>query len=289
MAQCAYSPIMAQDKQSRNKRHRPAKGRTQRAGKHETQTGSSSSLRLYGHHSVMAALANPARRVTRLYIEHKALDALKQQGAVPAGLPITLCDATEIAALVSPHAVTQGLVVDVEPLPQRRLDEFPPQPQGRSLIMVLDQVEDPQNVGAILRSCAVFGALCVITQDRHAPPETGALAKAASGALDLVPWVRITNIATALDQLAHMGYWRIGLAGDGEKVLDTSDLGLGDALVVVLGAEGRGLRPLTRKHCDLMVRIPMAQVPGPTDGLIDSLNVSNAAAVALYALSLPQK
>lgn len=251
--------------------------------------GTSSALRLYGRHPVMAALANPARRATRLYADYKTLDLLQQDNTLPADIPLTPCNSADLAALVPPHAVTQGLILDVAPLPPRQLEEFKPRPQGRSLIVVLDQVEDPQNVGAILRSCAVFGALCLVTQDRHAPPETGALAKAASGALDLVPWVRVTNIALALDQLADMGYWRIGLAGDGSRILDTSNLGLGDALVLVLGAEGRGLRPLTKKHCDLLVRIPMVETGGPADKLVESLNVSNAAAVALYALSLPQR
>lgn len=235
-------------------------------------------LRLYGRHAVAAALANPRRRAIRLCATDRAAAELQSAGLLPAGLPVAILPPHELAALLPAGAVAQGLALEVAHLPPRALDEAAPRAGERSVVVVLDQVEDPHNVGAILRSAAAFGARALVTQDRHAPPESGALAKAASGALDVLPWVRATNLAMALDRLAALGYWRIGLAGDAGEPLGR--IVPGEALALVLGAEGKGLRPLTEKHCDLLARIPMR----PTSPLIDSLNVSNAAAIALYCL-----
>jgi 23S rRNA (guanosine2251-2'-O)-methyltransferase len=166
------------------------------------------------------------------------------------------------------------VVAEVERLPDILLaDLLDDAPEGRPLV-VLDQVTDPHNVGAILRSASAFDALGLITQDRHAPPESGALAKAASGALETVPWVRVVNLARALDDIARAGFWRIGLAADADGLLADA---LGPTRVaIVLGAEGEGLRHNSREHCDALARLPIGNA-------MESLNVSNAAAIALYA------
>lgn len=260
---------------------RPRKNRSARTAKRQAphRPRRPNVVLLYGRHAVAAALANPDRRAMRLKATERGLAELSSHIAVPASLPVEVVEPAALAATAPPEAPTQGLLLEAEPLPARALEDYPPQPGERSLIVVLDQVEDPHNVGAVLRSAAVFGARALVTQDRHAPSESGALAKAASGALDMVPWVRATNLAAALDRLAEMGYWRIGLEGTADARIGEADLG--DALALVLGAEGRGLRPLTVQHCDLLAAIPSRS----PSRLIDSLNVSNAAAVALYALS----
>ena len=176
-----------------------------------------------------------------------------------------------------PHdAPHQGVVIEVEPLEEVWLDELMTRADERAVLLALDQVTDPHNVGAILRSAAAFGAIGIVTQDRHSPPESGALAKAASGALERVPWARVVNLARALEEIGEAGFWRIGLAGDAATELKDA---LGPQRVaLVLGAEGPGLRPNTREHCDVLARLPISDA-------IESLNVSNAAAVALYAAS----
>ncbi len=144
------------------------------------------------------------------------------------------------------------------------------------MVLILDQVTDPHNVGAIIRSAAAFGARAIITTDRHAPPESGTLAKSASGALEVLPWVRVTNLSRALDSLAEMGYWRLGLDGTAEMSIREADFGKNIALV--MGAEGRGLRKGSRTHCDALIKLPIRRT-------VESLNVSNAAAIALYEFS----
>ena len=232
---------------------------------------------IYGRHAVEAALKNPEREKRQLYGRPKALAALGQSGIETLSLKIETAENRRLAGLVGPEAPHQGLVLEVRPLPGRHLEDLEPDPLlPRNIVVALDQLSDPHNIGAIFRSAAAFGARGVLTTHDRAPGETGVLAKAASGALEVVPWVRVTNLASALDKLADMGYWRLGLEGTAEKRL--AEVDLGSNLVLVLGGEGRGLRPRTKAKCDLLARLEIS-------GDMASLNVSNAAAVALYALS----
>jgi len=195
----------------------------------------------------------------------------------PKEVQVTLADVADLGRLVPHDAPHQGVVIEAEPLEDVWLDDILAQASERSVLLVLDQVTDPHNVGAILRSAAAFGAVGIVTQDRHSPPESGALAKAASGALERVPWARVVNLARALEEIGEAGFWRIGLAGDAETNLKDA---LGSPRVaLVLGAEGPGMRQNTREHCDALARLPISDA-------IESLNVSNAAAIALYAASV---
>lgn len=229
--------------------------------------------RLWGKHAVAAALDNPQRKVLRAWASREAADFMQ----FPKDVPVTLAEAPDLARLVPHDAPHQGVVIEVEPLEESWLDELLSGAGERALLLVLDQVTDPHNLGAILRSAAAFGAIGIVTQDRHSPPESGVVAKAASGALERVPWVRVVNLARALEEIGDAGFWRIGLAGDAETDLAEA---LGPKrIALVLGAEGAGLRPNTREHCDTLARLPISDA-------IESLNVSNAAAVALYAAAV---
>ena len=226
--------------------------------------------RFWGRHAVAAALANPNRQVVRLWATREAADELD----LGRGIPVTFADAADLGQLVPRDAPHQGVVAEVEKLPDLWLGDLLDNAPERRPLLVLDQVTDPHNVGAILRSAAAFDALGIVTQDRHAPAETGALAKAASGALETVPWVRVVNLARALDEIAEAGFWRIGLTGETDMTLEQA---LGPSRVaLILGAEGEGMRQNTEAHCDALARLPISE-------RIESLNVSNAAAVALYA------
>ncbi|MBU3078179.1 23S rRNA (guanosine(2251)-2'-O)-methyltransferase RlmB [Sphingomonas quercus] len=227
--------------------------------------------RFWGRHAVTAALANEARTVRRIWGTREALAPL----TLPASLPVTIADVADLGRLVPSDAPHQGLVAEVDPLPELWLgDVLVGERDMRRPLIVLDQVTDPHNVGAILRSAAAFDAVGVITQDRHAPPESGALARAASGALELVPWVRVVNLARALDEIAEAGFWRVGLTGEANSTLGEA-MGM-HPVALVLGAEGEGMRQNTETHCDELARLPISE-------RVESLNVSNAAAIALYA------
>ena len=236
-------------------------------------------LWLYGTHAVAAALANPARRIERV-VRAGETDTRPGGGeigrlAAARGLRLEMVEARALAGMLPPGAVHQGVAVAAWPLAAPVLADacrVAADPGPRALTVVLDQVTDPRNLGAILRSAAAFGARAVVVQDRSAPPETGVLAKAASGGLDRVPLVRVANLARALDDLSALGYWRIALDAGAATVLDAAAAG---PVALVLGAEGKGLRRLTRERCDAAARLPMAGGGG-------SLNVSVAAAIALY-------
>ncbi|MGN6377153.1 MAG: 23S rRNA (guanosine(2251)-2'-O)-methyltransferase RlmB [Sphingomonas sp.] len=227
--------------------------------------------RFWGRHAVIAALANPARTVRKLWGTREALAALD----LPPVIPVTYADVADLGRLVPADAPHQGLVAEVDPLDEIWLGDLLEQRgEARRPLIVLDQVTDPHNVGAILRSAAAFDALGIVTQDRHAPPESGVVARAASGALELVPWVRVVNLARALDEIAEADFWRIGLTGNTQTPLAEA---LGSPHVaLVLGAEGEGMRQNTEAHCDVLARLPISP-------RVESLNVSNAAAIALYA------
>jgi len=243
---------------------------SRRKKSHREAHGSANRPRFWGRHAVAAALDNPDRKVLRGWATRDAAGFMQ----FPQDVPVTLAEAADLGRLVPHDAPHQGVVIEVEPLAHAWLDEVLSAASERSALLVLDQVTDPHNVGAILRSAAAFGAAGIVTQDRHSPPESGALAKAASGALERVRWVRVVNLARALEEIGQAGFWRIGLAGEAATDLKAA---LGPPKVaLVLGAEGPGLRPNTREHCDALARLPISDA-------VESLNVSNAAAIALYA------
>ena len=225
-------------------------------------------MTLFGLHAVEAALANPKRIVARVLATENAAHRLGPLLA-KRGLTPEPASPRDLDRLLGPDAVHQGVLLEADPLPPVALDEVD---QG-GMLLVLDQVTDPQNVGAALRSAAAFDASGLVMTERHSPPLHGALAKAASGALDLVPVILVKNLAQSLAELGARGFLRVGLAEEGAEALETASLTR--PLALVLGAEGKGLRQLTREHCDLICRIS-------TQSALASLNVSNAAAVALH-------
>lgn len=262
---------------SRNRDSKPSRALRGRAGRMQGGRGSgrasAGAVRLWGRHAVEAALLNPNRRHRKLWATREGIASLN--GELPPAFPIEYAEAADLARLVARDAPHQGLVLDCDALEDIFLDEVLDGDPTRPIV-VLDQVTDPHNVGAIMRSAAAFNAAAIVTQDRHAPPESGTLAKSASGALEVLPWVRVVNLARALEDMSRAGYWRIGLDGEGQ-------VRFGDALptgpvALVLGAEGEGMRHNIMQHCDAIARLPIS-------GAVESLNVSNAAAIALYALA----
>ena len=232
---------------------------------------------LWGRHAVLAAVANPRRRLLRLCAAAETAAELTAAAAAGAPRPaVEPLDRRTLAAALAADAVHQGFAALARPLPPWDLAELLAATRAVPdlLLVVLDQVTDPRNVGAVLRSAQAFGTAAVLVQDRHAPEESGALAKAASGALEAVPLIRVTNIARTLRALQEDGIRCLGLAGEAAAPLETA--ALGGRLALVLGAEGAGLRRLVREACDGLLRIPIAPA-------VESLNLSVAAAVALYA------
>ena len=247
------------------------KERTKRAAAADT-------VWLFGLHAVRDALVNPARTKLRLVLTKNAADKLVEAIAA-SGIAPEIVDPRKFDSHVplAPDSVHQGAALEVKPLDWGKLGDVALTGAGAPLVVLLDRVTDPHNVGAVLRSAEVFGARAVVAPLRHSAPETGALAKTASGALERQPYLRITNLADAMRELQEMGYVLLGLAGEAEMTLAEGLAQAGSRPVgLVLGAEGPGLREKTRETCDFLVRIPFA-------GGFGSLNVSNAAAVSLYA------
>lgn len=241
------------------------------------RAGASETVWLFGLHTVRDALLNPARHRLRLIVTQNAADRLADAIAA-SGMEPELADARKFAAPLDPESVHQGAALEVKGLDWGRLDDVcDPGPTDNPVVVLLDRVTDPHNVGAVLRSAEVFGARAVIAPTRHSAPETGALAKAASGALERQPYLRIGNLADGMERLKSLGYLLLGLDSDVPLTLaDGVARAAGRPLGLVLGAEGAGLRERTRDTCDHLVRVPAA-------GAFGSLNVSNAAAIALYA------
>ncbi|HWV52807.1 23S rRNA (guanosine(2251)-2'-O)-methyltransferase RlmB [Pseudorhodoplanes sp.] len=223
---------------------------------------------LYGLHTVEAALANPRRRIRALYATENAAKRLAADGIALKVTP-QIVRPDEIARRLGPDAVHNGLLAEADPLDAPDLSELP----AEGIVLVLDQITDPHNVGAILRSAAAFGVTALVTTARHSPEATGVLAKSASGALDYVPIVTVQNLARGLAALRERGFLLVGLDSEGDADLAATQLR--SPLALVLGAEGKGLRQLTRETCDRTARLDLP-------GAIKSLNVSNAAALALY-------
>jgi 23S rRNA (guanosine2251-2'-O)-methyltransferase len=223
---------------------------------------------LYGWHTVAAALANPQRQIRKLWLSENAARRLADD-KIDTRVTPEIVRPGQIDQRLGPDAVHQGLLAEVDPLPAPDIESLPQE----GIVLVLDQITDPHNVGAIMRSAAAFAVKAIVTTARHSPEATGVLAKSASGALELVPFITVPNLARALTGLNDQGFMTVGLDSEGSENLGA--VALRQPLALVLGAEGRGLRQLTRETCSVVARLDMP-------GEIKSLNVSNAAVLALY-------
>ena len=241
-------------------------GRDQRSRRDSTQAADGS-VALFGYHPVREALRSQRREIVKLLATETALERLSEEIAAR-GLSPQIVEADEISRRLPPDSVHQGLLLFVRPLPPFDIGDLPPQ----GLVLVLDQVTDPHNVGAIVRTAAAFKVDAIVTTERHSPAMSGVLAKSASGGLEHVPLCIVVNLARALEELEDLGYMRVGLDSDAPASLESTPLSR--PLALVLGAEGKGLRRLTRERCDVLARLDLP-------GAIRSLNVSNACAIAL--------
>jgi 23S rRNA (guanosine2251-2'-O)-methyltransferase len=257
--------------------HKPHRPGHHRKPPQERPPGGGAEPWLWGRHAVLAALANPDRKLLRLVATAEVAAELSQMPELAEAARPQVLEREALDRLLPAGAVHQGLALQAKPLPPVQVEDVIDSagPLAEAVVVVLDQVSDPHNVGAVLRSAAAFGALAVIAPERHAPEVSGVLAKAASGAVEHVPLIRVVNLARALERLKAAGWWIVGLDGAAERTLAAQRLG--GKVALVLGAEGDGMRRLTREACDVIARLP-------TSGPVASLNVSNAAAVALYEL-----
>jgi 23S rRNA (guanosine2251-2'-O)-methyltransferase len=241
--------------------------RAERTPQSRRSRGDPGFVRIYGFHAVLAALRAPRRELIRLYATGAAAERLSGEIAAR-GVETKVVSAEDIAARIPRDAVHQGILLEARPLAPIDISEVP----ARGLVLVLDQITDPHNVGAILRTAAAFSVDALVTTERHSPEFTGALAKSASGGLEFVPICTVVNLARALEELGDLDYWRVGLDSEAAEIF--ADAPLSRPLALVLGAEDKGLRRLTRERCDAMARLDLP-------GAIKSLNVSNACAIAL--------
>src|SRR5438105_2089752 len=256
--------------QTHEKRRTPWRRKDPRPARGEARDLGARAI-LYGWHTVKAALENPARRIRRLYATPNAARRLAEDGVALAVEP-ELVRPDAIARRLGPDAVHNGLLAEADPLPSPELEELDPV----GIVLVLDQITDPHNVGAVLRAAAAFAVNAVVTTARHSPEATGVLAKSASGALEYVPIVIVQNLARALAALRERGYFLVGLDSAGD--IDLNEAPLRPPLALVFGAEGKGLRQSTRASCDQLARLDFP-------GRIKTLNVSNAAALALHIVA----
>jgi len=273
MPRTVWDPRRPAARPRRSDRHAGAKGR-QAGPSPKARRYSATNIErtlLYGWHSVKAALENPNRRIRRIVVTENALRRLRESGA---DLPVEpeVVRPEGFLAYVPADAVHQGVLAEADPLPAPSIEDLSPE----GIVLVLDQITDPHNVGAILRSAAAFAVTALVTTSRHSPEATGVLAKSASGALEYVPIAAIPNLARGLEALKARGFLIVGLDIDADLDLSATPLRL--PLALVLGAEGRGLRQLTRTTCDALAKLTLP-------GRIKSLNVSNAAALALHIAS----
>lgn len=229
-------------------------------------------LRLYGIHTVRAALDNPARVIKRMMVTRNAMERLEIEDITALDFPVEIVEPRNIDRETGSDAVHQGVMLEALPLTTKRLSDL----ADTQLVLVLDQVTDPHNVGAIMRSAVAFNCGALITTARHSPHESGVLAKAASGALEMIPHIEVRNLSEGLEELTALGFQTIGLDSEGDVELEASLSG--KKIALVLGAEGKGLRQKVRETTNILARLDMP-------GAIKSLNVSNAAALSLYAAS----
>lgn len=266
----------AHDRRETNAPSPPANPGGRRASRQEARHRSPPDIsQIWGYHPVREALRSPRRDILRIWATADAAERLTTEIAAR-GIKPTLVTLDEISARLPADSVHQGLLLEARPLEALEIDDIP----AKGLVLVLDQVTDPHNVGAIVRTAAAFGVDAIVTTERHSPHMTGVLAKAASGGLEHVPLCTVVNLARALETLGDMGYLRVGLDSDGPASLE--DTVLSRPMALVLGAEGKGLRRLSRENCDVLARLDMP-------GAIRSLNVSNACAVALAIVQMRLK
>ena len=230
---------------------------------------------IYGKHAVMAALANPKRKIAKVVCTRENAEEIK---SLAGNRKLVVVERRELEKMLPQDAVAQGVAVWAEPLKSVEIDDICSKiaEEKDCRLLVLDQVTDPQNIGAIVRSCAAFGAKAVVVQDKNSPQESGAMLKAAAGTFENMPFCRVTNISRALEKLKNSGFWIVGMDGYAKDEISSLD-GKGK-IAIVMGSEGKGMRRLVEESCDVLLRLPIS----PN---VESLNVSTAAAIVLYELS----